>query len=102
MKKKFYFFFPSDGKYWERILKNFLNFILQIYLFLKRRICSKLNADDSEYVIKNGLFCYLAAHFIDLLDMQICKNMHLHKIVDPAYESKVFTIDRNTKHEICT
>jgi len=43
-------------------------------------------------VIKNGLFCYLAAHFIDLLidilaahfmDMQICKNMQLHKIVDP-------------------
>jgi hypothetical protein len=69
----------------ERNIKNFLNFFLQIYLFFKRLICSKLNA-DSENVIKNGLFYYLAAHFIDLLDKQICKNMHLHKIVDPAHD----------------
>jgi len=31
--------------------------ILQIYLFFKRKICSKLNA-DSEYVNKNGLFFF--------------------------------------------
>jgi len=57
----------------------------KFYFFsnFKRPICSKLNA-YSEYVIKNGLFCYLAAHFIDLLEMQICKNMHLHKIVNPV------------------
>jgi len=37
-------------------------------------------------VIKSGLFCYLAAHFIDSLHMQICKNMHLNKIFDPGYQ----------------
>jgi len=46
-------------------IKNFLDFILQIYLFFKRPNCSKLNADSGN-VIKNGLFYYLAAHFIDL------------------------------------
>ena len=37
-------------------------------LIFKRLDCSKFNA-DSEYVIKNGFFCYLAANFIDLLLM---------------------------------
>jgi len=47
---------------------GFFPYSIDLFVF-KRPICSKLNA-DSEYVIKNGLFYYLAVHLIDLLDMQ--------------------------------
>jgi len=60
-----------------------VKFFFQNLLVLKTSNLFKLNA-DSEFVVKNGLFCYSAANFIDLLDMQLCKNMYLHKIVDPA------------------
>ncbi len=30
-------------------------------------------------------FKFYFANFIDLLDMEICKNVHLHKIVDPVH-----------------
>ena len=82
MQKKFFISFSYQnkekrGESNKNILKNFL----QIFLIFKHQDCLKFDA-DSEYVIKNVFFCYLAANFIDLLDMQICKNMQLHKIID--------------------
>jgi len=44
---------------------------------------------NSEYVIKNGLFCYLAAHFIDL--SHILK-IQMHKIVDLDDESSLSSL----------